>query len=408
MSELNKDALVEELESIAQIYSRKVKYEYEVFPQIENERTKKTEAIRQSMLERYLSEKSSADETLKQKEPCLPKFACLEAPPLPSNTAGDKTRLLLTAFVGVLTLALLIPGLIMTLFNIGPGIYLSLLAIPGIIIWLCTFFHLDPFLNYTDALKSWQKENAEVLSGASAETDRAAFLQQCAVYENALSESVKQFAAQMAEVAAQADADTEVVNQKAREDTERSKVEYDKVCEQLNSVTLIHSDLVPQAHRMARLIRTGRADTVKEAANLAMEEVAQERQEQARQEEAARREEILRQQAYEEAQHNRAIERAVAEQNRIAERQLAEQEKANQIAERERRDADRARRDAQEAARRESSNAQRKYLDARNRYNSASAHYRACVARGATQDALRFQAEMERAKVEMINSGWSD
>lgn len=408
MSELNKDTLVEELESIAQVYNSKVKYENEIFPQIEDERAQKAEAIRQTVLEHYFNEKSKADNALKQTEPELPKVARSTAPSLPSNASSDKTRLLLTAFVGVLTLALLIPGLILTVLNIGPGTYLSLLAIPGIIIWLCTFSHLDSFLDYTDALKRWKNSNAETLSGASSETERAAFLQQCPVYETALSENVKQFAAKIEKVTEQADAEIEAVNQKAREDTERNKAAYDKICEQLNSVTLIHPDLVPQAHRMARLIRTGRADTVKEAANLAMEEVTQERQERARQEEAARREEILLQRAFEEAQHNRAMERAVAEQNRIAEQQLAEQERANQIAEQERLDADRARRDAQEAARRESSNAQRKYLDARNRFNSASAHYRACVARGATQDAQRFQAEMERAKVEMINSGWSE
>ena len=51
--------------------------------------------------------------------------------------------------------------------------------------------------------------------------------------------------------------------------------------------------------------------------------------------------------------------------------------------------------------------AHRRYLDARNRFTSASYHYRTELARGATQDALRYKAEMEQALIDMNRSGYS-
>lgn len=404
MCESNKDMLVEELETIAQQYNSKVEYENEILPDI-NEKRKHN--INMTLLEMRLSfskETSNADEALKKKKPCLPSIACVKAPPEPTNPGRDKRRLVFTAFFGLLILALLIPGLTFLFFRFGKT--LAALAIPLVVAWIFLFSRLDDFVDYLDRWKQWQAENTEALSGASAEEERAAFLQQCSVYENALSEGVQQVAARAKELVVQANTEIEAANQKAAEDTERSKAEYDKLCEQLSSVSMIHPDLVPQAHRMARLIRTGRADTVKEAANLATEEETQERQEQARQEEARQFLEILRRET---EKHNRAMEEATEEQNRIARQQLAAQAEANRIAEQERRDADRARQAAQDAAYRESRKAQRKYLDARNRFNSASAKYRAITASGgSTQDALYYKKQMELAQVDMINSGWSE
>lgn len=50
--------------------------------------------------------------------------------------------------------------------------------------------------------------------------------------------------------------------------------------------------------------------------------------------------------------------------------------------------------------------AQRRYLDAKSRYDSASYHYRNAMARGAEQDAMRFKADMERALIDMNQSGY--
>ena len=57
---------------------------------------------------------------------------------------------------------------------------------------------------------------------------------------------------------------------------------------------------------------------------------------------------------------------------------------------------------------REQREAHRRYLDAKGKYDSASYHYRIEMSRGATQDAMRFKADMDIALADMLRSGYSD
>ena len=97
---------------------------------------------------------------------------------------------------------------------------------------------------------------------------------------------------------------------------------------QLSAVTLIHPDLFGSALHIAKLIETGRADTLKEAINLAFDEDRKDAEEEARQMEAARKETILEQQA-------EALERAAREHNAAMEREAREHNLAMQAAARE-------------------------------------------------------------------------
>ena len=66
------------------------------------------------------------------------------------------------------------------------------------------------------------------------------------------------------------------------------------------------------------------------------------------------------------------------------------------------------RRDTDERNRiyKEQHEAQRRYLDAKSRYDSASYQYRNAMSRGATQDAMRFKADMDIALADMLRSGY--
>lgn len=101
------------------------------------------------------------------------------------------------------------------------------------------------------------------------------------------------------------------------EKSSKTQAELDNVTEQLNAVTLIQPDLFDNAASISKLLRTQRADTLKEAINLAIEEERKENQERERREEARRQEAILEEQAYQTRMHERAMEQA-------AERQAAE------------------------------------------------------------------------------------
>ncbi len=94
----------------------------------------------------------------------------------------------------------------------------------------------------------------------------------------------------------------------------------------------IHPDLFGDAARIAKLLETGRADTLKEAINLAFEEDRKDAEEEARQIEAARREAILEQQAQETREHQQAMEQAAREHNAAMEREAREHNLAMQAA----------------------------------------------------------------------------
>ena len=107
---------------------------------------------------------------------------------------------------------------------------------------------------------------------------------------------------------------------------------------QLNAVTLIHPDLFGNASHIAKLLEIGRADTLKEAINLALDENRKDAEEEARQLEAARQEAILEQQAEEARIHQQALEQATKEHNAAMEREAREHNLAMQAAAREQND----------------------------------------------------------------------
>ncbi len=109
--------------------------------------------------------------------------------------------------------------------------------------------------------------------------------------------------------------------------------------------------LVP---KVISMLKTGRADSYKEALNIAIEEERQEAIEAARREEEARRLAALERQAEEERRHNMMLEQQQREHDRAMERaaqdQAAEQRRANQQAERDRQRAESEARRRQMAA----------------------------------------------------------
>jgi translation initiation factor IF-2 len=115
--------------------------------------------------------------------------------------------------------------------------------------------------------------------------------------------------------------------------------EWKEICNQLESVTLIHSDLFYIAWRISSALERGRATTLQEAINIAIDDERLAREEAARQAEARRQEAILQRQAEDNRRHNEAVERAAREEARRAEQEARDQAYR---AEREARDKERA------------------------------------------------------------------
>ena len=139
-------------------------------------------------------------------------------------------------------------------------------------------------------------------------------------------------------------------------------------------------DYIPQEYyhhipKLISLLQSGRADSYKEALNIAIEEERQEAMEKARQEEEARRLAAMERQAEEERRHNMMLERQQAAHDRAMERAAKEQADAQ------RREALQAKRDQERAAR----EAHEKEMDARqkaqHRCSKCSKRF-ACSVRG--------------------------
>lgn len=127
------------------------------------------------------------------------------------------------------------------------------------------------------------------------------------------------------------------------EEAERALEESDALIAQNGFISEEYYHLVPT---IISMLKSGRADSYKEALNMAIAEERQDAIEAARQEEENRRIAAMERQAEEERRHNMMMERQQEEHNRAMER--AEQERAQ--AEKDRLRADeRARRDARQA-----------------------------------------------------------
>lgn len=126
-----------------------------------------------------------------------------------------------------------------------------------------------------------------------------------------------------------------------------------------NTARIMEIDVVtPEYYHLVStiisMLKSGRADTYKEALNMAIEEERLADIEAARREEENRRIAAMERQAEEDRRHNMMMEEQQAAHNRamerVAEDQAAEQRRANQQAERDRRNADAEARRRQDAA----------------------------------------------------------
>lgn len=198
-------------------------------------------------------------------------------------------------------------------------------AIVGGIAWFAHFASIvNQYFSYKEKLNDWV--NTAKSSFANGQNEY--FYSECIKFENEFLELVKACDGYYeAEKEKNAIAISNI--QKAfskKHDDLNNQLENTET--QLSAVTLIHPDLFGSALHIAKLIETGRADTLKEAINLAFDEDRKDAEEEARQMEAARKETILEQQA-------EALERAAREHNVAMEREAREHNLAMQAAARE-------------------------------------------------------------------------
>lgn len=108
-----------------------------------------------------------------------------------------------------------------------------------------------------------------------------------------------------------ADEARELADKKAEIEAKRKALS-----DELSKIDVISSSLYYDAHRILDMLELGRAETLKEAINMALEERRLEEEEEKRELEALEREQILKEQAEENRRHNEEMQRMAKEEAR--------------------------------------------------------------------------------------------
>ena len=99
-------------------------------------------------------------------------------------------------------------------------------------------------------------------------------------------------------------------------------------CEKyLSAVTIIHPSMFDKIDKISNVLELGRADSIKEAVNIVIDDERRESEEEERRREAARRQAVLEAQAYEAKRHNEAMENQAREAQEAANKKAEEDER---------------------------------------------------------------------------------
>lgn len=258
--------------------------------------------------------------------------------PVPPQNPKDPTLGAIVGIIFFVSLPLFIISSILKIFTIMTPFLSQIFGLLGqisfyaaLISGIACFVHfskiVNAYLSYKKKLNDWV--NTAKISFDDGQNER--FYTECIKFENEFLALVKACDTYYEAEKEKNNIAIENIQKAFSEKHDDLNRQLENTETQLNAVTLIHPDLFGNASHIAKLLETGRADTLKEAINLAFDEDRKDAEEEARQIEAARQAAILEQQA-------EALERAAREHNAEIERQNREHNLAMQAAAREQND----------------------------------------------------------------------
>lgn len=359
--EMTLEEMIFELNDIDRLYEQKNTLHREI-KHIDSEKEQEEESLGKDVIATLHEFREKEDLKFDVKKPCIA-AACLVTPPAPPKkpkttdpakdlALGVLSGLLVFVCVAFWLITVLIPPLgdLLGMLNV----LVSIAMIGAIVYWFAVGSHkVTMFVDWQNATKEWKEKQAEwerKFNTDATEEENARFLSEFKAYDAGFLKLVDVCSKKY---------DTEL--QRYKDGLEEIKEKYQKkadslsnklsdVEKELDEVTFIDHDLFHVAWRMASILKTGRADNLKEAINLALDDERKDNEEAARQAEARQQEAILEQQAYDNRMHNEAMQRAaeaearaVREHNEAMERaaraQAREAEKQTQMAQRQAREA---------------------------------------------------------------------
>ena len=327
---MNKEinSIVKELHRIGALYAQKVslkdKLDNIVFEEKEELEAQKDDFV--ANLFQYQDEQAKKLSEIPKNNTMIKKSI-----PVPPQNPKDPTLGAIVGIIFFVSLPLFIISFILKFFTIRIPFLSQIFGLLGqisfyvaLISGIAWFVHfskiVNDYLSYKEKLNNWG--NTAKISFADGQNER--FYSKCIKFENEFLALVK---ACDTYYAAEKEKNVIAINNIQKTFSEKRddlNNQLENAETQLNAVTLIHPDLFGNALHIAKLLETGRADTLKEAINLAFDEDRKDAEEEARQIEAARKEAILEQQAEDARIHQQALERAAREHNAAMEREARE------------------------------------------------------------------------------------
>ena len=331
MSELNKNEIVEELNEISNLYAQRTDAEEAMLSVMEKEEKAQKEQ-RFKIAAEVSHSAGESEEAFNVRTPALSPIAASFR--ISGRTVISKKKVIKGGISGLVLLVVSVALLIMMISgykSVGISFLTVVLFFASGIFYLLNVSDLHNYIDYIDRRKKWYNK----LSNIDFEAVDKSFFEECKKIDEDFcqveNEYKKMLLVKLDEL------------EHAKEKTEEQF--YDEKVKILKKVNIIddelkkHTEFSPEyydkAEKIARILKNNRADTLKEALNLAIEEARMDEEEQNRQREReaallleakrieAERMAFERQTKIMEQQAENA-RRAAEEQNRILERQAQE------------------------------------------------------------------------------------
>lgn len=322
MTEFNRNDTVHELDRIAELFDSKNELEEKIY-RILQEGKEKADEEAHVIINELEDYQKKAEKGFDVPAPKLSAL-CFCKPPAKPTIDNPKMTVWIGALAGISWICLIILVILFAFFQQMLLSVLSWLAsMAAGALWIKYNSNVEDYLYWLTIKKNWENRcNAVPDFG---ERDR--FINECVKYEQKFFSVVEDCSEHYRQ---QSEKYVEICNRISSfylDQANEVQKELGGVEDQLSKVTLIQPDLFENAALISKLLRTQRADSLKEAINLAIEEVRKDEQEYTRREEARRQEAILEDQALRTRLHNDAMER-VAERQAAAEKEHADRMEA--------------------------------------------------------------------------------
>lgn len=358
-----------------------------------------------------LTEKLEKNETKALLRQSLPRLLPIQRENLTlAKPARSKVLVYLEAYA--LPFAIVLGALILLLSIIGkPSAFLSfltLLQIPAVVFLIMG--RVGKTVKEDIAVLEQDADWLQRVNAIDYRSNRQRFLRECRTLDRYCEERIGAIHTEKESIMAKNESHLEQVIHTCAVALAYSDQKLERLTNTLKEQSLLHEDYWFLAGDVARILDAGRADSFKEALNLAIEEDRREREEEARAEEVRRRQEALEDQLRQEREAQARMERIAREQAEEERRWHAAQQEAAEKAQKAAEDAARQQRWAAEAAAKRAANhSMNAYYEAKKTYDSERRMYASAVkVHGLNSgDAILHKANMDKAMAAMINSGYS-